>query len=103
MCFFRNKDNKLCKLPLGISELIKHFGHIIGGEVLAVLRAFGIPPEKIGYFILANAENNITAMVAIGQKLGFDGRLHRGRCIGHIINLFAKALLFGNDPDVFEE
>jgi hypothetical protein len=42
-------------------------------------------------------------MVAIGEKLGFDGRLRRGRCIGHIIDLAAKALLFGNDPDAFEE
>jgi hypothetical protein len=103
MCFFRNKDNKLCKLLLGIPELIEHFSHIIGDEVLAVLRAFGIPPEKIGYFTLDNAENNTTAMVAIGQKLGFDGRLRRGRCVGHIINLAAKALLFGNDSDAFEE
>jgi hypothetical protein len=56
MCFFRNKDNKLCKLLLGIPKLIEHFGYIIGGEVLAVLRAFGIPSEKIGYFTLDNAE-----------------------------------------------
>jgi hypothetical protein len=71
--------------------------------MLAILRAFGIPSEKIGYFTFDNAENNTTAMVAIGQKLGFDGRLHRSRCIGHIINLAAKALLFGNNPNAFEE
>jgi hypothetical protein len=103
MCFFCNKDNKLCKLLFGIPELIEHFVHIIGGEVLAVLRAFETPSEKIGYFTFDNAENNTTAMVAIGQKLGFDGRLRRGRWIGHIINLATKALLFGNDPDAFEE
>jgi hypothetical protein len=103
MCFFRNKDNKLYNLLLGIPERIKHSNNIIGGEIIAVFRVFGIPSEKIGHFTLDNAENNTTAMMAIGQKLGFDGRLRRGRCIGHIINLAAKALLFGNDPDVFEE
>jgi hypothetical protein len=103
MCFFRNKDNKLCKLLLGIPELIEHTGSSTGGEVLAVLQSFGITSERVGYFTLDNAENNTTAMVAIGEKLGFDGRLRRGRCIGHIINLAAKALLFGNDLDAFEE
>jgi hypothetical protein len=103
MCFFRDSNNKLCKLLLGIPELGEHFSKTIGSETVAVLRAFGIPPEKIGYFTLDNAENNTTAMVAIGEKLGFDGRHRRGRCIGHIINLAAKALLFGNDPDAFEE
>jgi hypothetical protein len=103
MCFFRNKNNKLCKLLLGIPELIEHTSSSISGEVIAVLQSFGITPEKMGYFTLDNAENSTTAMVAIGQKLGFDGKLRRGRCIGHIVNLAAKALLFGNDPNVFEK
>jgi hypothetical protein len=72
-------------------------------QILAVLSAFSINPSQIGYFTLDNAESNTTAMVAIGTALGFDGRSRRGRCIGHIINLAAKALLFGNNPDAFEE
>ncbi|KAM5527209.1 hAT family dimerization domain protein [Fusarium oxysporum f. sp. phaseoli] len=39
----------------------------------------------------------------IGGELGFDGRLRRGRCIGHTINLSAKALLFGKNADAFEQ
>jgi hypothetical protein len=62
-----------------------------------------VSPEKIGYFTLNNAENNDTAMEVIGAELGFDGRLRRGRCIGHTINLSAKALLFGQNADVFEQ
>jgi hypothetical protein len=102
MCFFRSKKNTLCKLLLGLLQLAEHFGTLIAGEILAVLDAFGIPPEKIGYFTLDNAENNTTTMVAIGERLGFDGRLRRGRCIGYTINLAARALLFGNNPDAFE-
>jgi hypothetical protein len=106
MFFFRNKDNKLYrlyKLLLGIPELIKHTGSFISGEVIAVLQSFKITPERMGYFTLDNAKNNTTAIMVIGEKLGFNGRLQRGQCIGHIINLAAKALLFGNDPDAFEE
>jgi hypothetical protein len=67
------------------------------------LQSFEITPERVGYFKFDNAEDNTTAMVAIGENLGFDGRLRRGRCIGHVINLAAKALLFGNNPGAFEE
>jgi hypothetical protein len=67
------------------------------------LHAFGIGPDRIGYFTLDNAENITTAMVVIGGDLGFDGESRRGRCIGHTINLAAKPLLFGNSPDAFEE
>jgi hypothetical protein len=103
MCFFRNKNNKLCKLLLGIPELRKHTDRSINGEIIAVLQSFEITPERMSYLILDNAENNITAIMAIGEKLGFDSRLQRSRCIGHIINLAAKALLFGNNPDAFKK
>jgi hypothetical protein len=102
MCFFRSKKNTFCKLLLGLPQLAEHFGTLIAGDILTVLDAFGIPPEKIGYFTLDNAENNTTAMVAIGERLGFNGRLRRGRCISHTINLAARALLFGNNSDAFK-
>jgi hypothetical protein len=41
-------------------------------------------------------------MAVIGGELGFDGRKRRGRCFGHILNLSAKALLFGSNPEAFE-
>jgi hypothetical protein len=75
----------------------------VANQILAVLSAFNINPSQIGYFTLNNAESNTTAMVAIGTALGFNGRFRRGRYISHIINLAAKALLFGNNPDAFEE
>jgi hypothetical protein len=45
----------------------------------------------------------LTVMQAIGEKLGFIGLQRRNWCIGHIINLVTKALLFGKNPDIFEE
>ena len=84
-------------------EAHRHFGSTIGGEVLDVLHTLSVSPEKISYFTLNNAENNDTAMEVISAELGFDGRLRRGRCIGHTINISAKALLFGKNADVFEQ
>jgi hypothetical protein len=102
-CFFRDEKNRPCKIIIGVSEAHRHFGSTIGREVLDVLHTFGVSPEKIGYFTLDNAENNNTTIKVIGTKLGFDGRLHQGRYISHIINLLAKALLFSKNTDIFKQ
>ncbi|RKK74914.1 hypothetical protein BFJ71_g17197 [Fusarium oxysporum] len=102
-CFFRDEKNRPCKIMIGVPEAHHHFGSTIGGEILDVLHTLGVSPEKIDYFTLDNAENNDTTMEVIGVELGFDGRLRRGCCIGHTINLSAKALLFGQNSDAFEQ
>ncbi|KAM3451250.1 hypothetical protein NHJ6243_009632 [Beauveria neobassiana] len=86
-----------------VLEAYRYFSLTIGGEVLDVLHALSVSREKIGYFTLDNAENNDTAMEVIGAELGFNGRLRRGRCMGHTINLSAKALLFRRNTDAFEQ
>ncbi|GKU08409.1 unnamed protein product [Fusarium langsethiae] len=42
-------------------------------------------------------------MEVIGGELGFVGSTRRGRCFGHTLNLSAKALLFGQNVEAFEE
>jgi hypothetical protein len=101
--FFRDKKDRLCKIIIRVLEAYRHFGSTIGGEVLDVLHTLGVGLEKIGYFTLDNAENNDTAMEVIGAKLRFDGRLRRGRCISHTLNLSAKALLFGKNANAFDQ
>jgi hypothetical protein len=83
-------------------EASRHFGNTIAAVILGVINAYKIN-DKVGYFTLDNAKNNTTAVAIIGEELGFDGRRRRSRCIGHIINLAAKALLFGKNPDAFEK
>ncbi|OWT42456.1 PIF1-like helicase domain-containing protein [Pochonia chlamydosporia 170] len=92
VCFFRDENSKPHKVALGVPEVRRHSGNNIATEVLYTIEAFGIE-ENIGYFTLDNAENNDTALEAIGKKLGFNGARRRGRCFGHIVNLSAKALL----------
>jgi hypothetical protein len=60
---------------------------------------------KLGYFIADNDARNDTYIRAILRKhrsniKDFDSR--RVRCLKHIINLAAKAFLFGKNVDVFK-
>lgn len=100
---FRNMDNQLQKVVLGIPELIdRHTGENIAAEILDIIKSFGIG-GKVGYFTLDNATNNETAMAEMAEELNIDPVQRRVRCIGHILNLVVKALLFGKDADAFEE
>lgn len=101
-CFFRDENSKPHKVILGVPEVGSHRGSSIATEILQIFEVFGIK-DKIGYFTLDNADNNDTALQAIGTKLGFNGAQRRGRCFGHVVNLSAKALLFGNNTDAFED
>ena len=97
-CFFRDStSNQPRKIVLGLPELPgSHTGIKIGQVVVDLIEEFGVG-DKTGYFVMDNAANNDTAMDFIGHKYGFDGRGRRGRCFGHILNLSAKLLLFGNE------
>lgn len=102
ICFFWDKNNKPCKLAIGIPELeARHLGTHIAHKVCQVLNQFGIQ-GKLGYFTLDNAGNCDTAMDVIGMRYSFDGRKRCTRCFGHILNLSAKMLLFGGDINSFE-
>jgi hypothetical protein len=85
-----------------VPQASRHFGTSIAAEMLDIIHMFRIK-KQIGYFTLDNAENNTTTMEVIGGELGFIGLMRRSRCIGHTVNLAAKALLFGKDHDAFEE
>lgn len=101
-CFYRDESNKPCKIAIGVPELSsRHSGANIATQIPDVIDQYAIR-DKVGYFTLDNAENNDTAMDEIGKDLGFDGRMRRGRCFGHILNLSAKALLFGKNLGAFE-
>jgi hAT family C-terminal dimerisation region len=79
-----------------------HSGENIAEIALQVIRDYEL--QNIGFFVLDNASSNDTAVRAI---LTVQGRLNeynyrRLRCLGHIINLAARAFLFGNEAKAFE-
>jgi hypothetical protein len=60
--------------------------------------------DLLGYFVLNNASSNDTCVREILKQLRpeFDSKQRRLRCFGHIVNLAAKAFLFGEDAEAFE-
>ncbi|KAK8120325.1 transposase-like protein [Apiospora kogelbergensis] len=103
VCFYRNEvDDTPNKVVLGLPEITEtHTGENIAEIITDLIEDFEVS-DKTGFFVLDNASSNDTAMDFIGQKLGFDGRSRRGRCFGHILNLSAKLLLFGNKEKPIE-
>lgn len=68
--------------------------------VIDVIKEFGFA-NNIGYFILDNAPNNDTCVRIVLRELTnlSDTAIcaRRLRCLGHVLNLSAKALLYGED------
>ena len=63
---------------------------------------------KIGFFSLDNAESNDTCLrtfLRTAHPTSTDAgiKAHRIRCFGHVVNLAAKAFLFGNNAEAFEQ
>ena len=79
----------------------QHSGANIAETVAAIIFNFGLTP-KLGYFVTDNASNNDTCLAELGTKFGFDPVPRCLRCIGHVINLVARAFLFGEDADALE-
>lgn len=42
-------------------------------------------------------------MEELGHELGFDWKKRWVRCIGHVVNIVVKHMLFGQDPNAFEQ
>jgi hypothetical protein len=71
--------------------------------ILPLLTYFGITLANLGYFVLDNALNNNTTLKELAKTIGFDPKQKRLRYMGHILNLIAKAYLFGQDASSFDK
>lgn len=80
-----------------------HSGENVAHIILQVIDEYDLR-SQFGYFVLDNAESNDKCVEVILQSLNPSlQKTHRRlRCIGHIINLAAQALLLGDDYRVFE-
>jgi hypothetical protein len=103
---FMGPNYKVETTLLGLRRLRgKHTGENIAEAVVAVVQKYGLTSDQIGWFILDNASSNDTCVAEILKALGINDTVEhrRLRCLGHIINLAAKAFLFGANSDVFEK
>src|SRR4051794_26107464 len=80
-----------CHTGVNQSELLKE-----------IIQEFQIQ-DKIGFFVTDNAENNDTYISDLAVEFSFKKEDARCRCMGHCFNLVGRDLLFGDDPDRFEE
>lgn len=70
--------------------------------IVEVIREFNLQ-DNLGYFISDNAGPNDTAVESVCATLNIINSSHRRlRCLGHILNLAAKAFLFGKDAESFD-
>jgi hypothetical protein len=83
----------------------EHSGENMAGEVWKIIKELGIT-HKVGYFVLDNATTNCTTLRSLQVDLHaaglsqFKATDRRLRCMGHIINLIVKKILFGTAVDV---
>ena len=90
-------------VPLALRHLHeKHTGEVIAEHLVNILSEYGVGGQQLGVFIADNASNNDTAIPALCERLGIDPAHRRVRCLAHIVNLAAKAFLFGKSVEAFE-
>ena len=97
-------DLKARALLIGMKRVNRDYsGENIAEVVIKVIREYGIA-EKLGYIQADNAGNNDTCVASIFAQISpsINPRHRRLRCHGHIINLAAKAFLFGDKAEAFE-
>lgn len=79
-----------------------HSGFNQSKTLVAVIKEFDLA-DRLGYFISDNVGSNDYAVMHTCEKLGIRDHVQRRlRCLGHIINLAAKALLYGKDTGSFD-
>ena len=84
----------------------RHKGENIGQILCQITEEYELT-GRLGYFITDNADSNDKASNYVLRTLRPDipvenYKKRRLRCWGHVMNLAAKAFLFGKDPRVFE-
>ena len=80
-----------------------HGGDQIAKIIVEVVLEFGFS-KQLGVYVGDNADSNDTAWKAVLSVLhpDRDPKASRSRCLGHIINLAAKAFIFGKNVAAFE-
>ena len=84
----------------------RHGGVNLGQALIQIINDYDIA-DRIGCFVTDNADTNDKAteyvLRLLRPDLPSEAHIYRRiRCWGHVMNLAAKAFLFGKDPRVFE-
>src|SRR5579871_5529360 len=103
MVHFLDQNARLRTFLVSLAEIQdSHTGENIAEAVAAIITKFGIQ-DRLGYFMLDNASNNDTCLKELAQRFNFDATQRRLRCAGHILNLAARQIIHGKNPEAFEQ
>jgi hypothetical protein len=99
---FVDNNGRKRDVLLGLPRLVgPHSGENIAPHVKEVIDKYEMG-AKLGYFMLDNADSNDTCLQTLAQWFPMDVGRRRLRCIGHIINLVVRAVIFGSNVSRFE-
>jgi hypothetical protein len=73
----------------------------IAATIIKLLDRFKLK-SRIGNFITDNANENGATLAELTTKHAINTKQCHVLCMGHVINLVAQQILFGNDVDAFE-
>jgi hypothetical protein len=73
----------------------------IAATMIKLLDRFDLR-SRIGNFITDNANENGATLAELTTKYAVNTKQRHVLCMGHVINLVAQQILFGNDVDAFE-
>lgn len=87
---------------LGLPRLVgPHSGENMAIYVKAVIDQYELG-SKLGYLMLDNAESNDTCLETLTKWFAMDVRRRCLCCVGHVINLIVRAVIFGSNVAAFE-
>lgn len=99
---FVDGEGQKIDVLLGLPRLVgPHSGENMATYVKEVIDRYEIG-ARLGYFMLDNAESNDTCLEALARWFPMDVSRRRLRCVGHIINLVVRAVIFGSNVSKFE-
>ncbi|KAJ6438013.1 ATP-dependent DNA helicase pfh1 [Purpureocillium lavendulum] len=78
-----------------------HSGENIAKVLSAVIEYYGIA-AAIGFLMMDNASSNDTCIRELAKRYSTVDHQSRLRCVGHMLNLIVKALLFGKGVSKLE-
>jgi hypothetical protein len=100
---FVNQLSHLWALPIGLPEIYgSKTGENIAALLSGVFKRYDIT-YKLSFLIADNATTNNKVINLLSTWCGWDAKQCYIRCFGHILNLMAKAIVFGNSISLFEK
>ncbi|KAF6518123.1 hypothetical protein HZS61_002201 [Fusarium oxysporum f. sp. conglutinans] len=100
---FLDEKHKLQTALLDLPPLKgPHSGENIAMVLSSTLDFYDISP-LMGFFMMDNARSNDVCILELAEQYPIIRRENRLRCVGHMLNLIVKALLFGQGVSKLEQ